>query len=136
MGLVEEQQEQYCTSLNDSTPSSLSPSNLTQTAGRTESAGRVQPACGGWTVATVTSASTSPSSGAVTRSARSVVGASACSLPWWVRQEGSPSAWEWWVGQARWVLQLQRGEWGNGFGPGLVRHRANVNEEFGWHWHW
>lgn len=40
-------------------------------------------------MATVTSASTSPNSGAVTRSARSVVGANACSLPWWVGQEGS-----------------------------------------------
>lgn len=55
--------------------------NLTQTAGRTASVGPVQPACDGWIVATVTSASTSPNSGAVTRSARSVVGANACSLP-------------------------------------------------------
>lgn len=55
--------------------------NLTQTAGRTESVGPVQPACGGWTVATVTSAVTSPNSGAATRSARSVVGANACNLP-------------------------------------------------------
>lgn len=40
-------------------------------------------------MAAATSAATSPNSGAATRSARSVVGANACSLPWWVGQEGS-----------------------------------------------
>lgn len=50
------------------------------TAGRTESVGPVKPACDGWTVASVTSAATSPNLEAATRSARSVVGASACSL--------------------------------------------------------
>lgn len=83
-GLVEKQQEWYCNCPSDGTPvlPSLSPSSLTQTAGRTGSVGPVQPACGGWTVATVTSAATSPNLVAATRNARSVVGASACSLPW------------------------------------------------------
>lgn len=40
-------------------------------------------------MATVTSAVTSPNLGAATRSARNVVGANACSLLWWVQQEGS-----------------------------------------------
>lgn len=55
--------------------------SLTQIAGKIASVGPVQLACGGWTVATATSAVTSPNSGAATRNARSVVGASACSLP-------------------------------------------------------
>lgn len=55
--------------------------NPTRTAGRTESVGPVQLAYEGWTVAAVTSAVTSPNLEAATRSARSVVGASACSLP-------------------------------------------------------
>lgn len=75
-------------------------------------------------MATATSAVTSPNLGAATRSARSVVGANACSLPWCVGQEGSsrqdklgegpqylgvvgrPGTW---VDQVRWVLQVQRG---------------------------
>lgn len=69
-------------------PSFPPPSSPIRTSGRTASVGPVQPAYGGWTVATATSAVTSPNSGAATRSARSVVGASACSLPWWVGQEG------------------------------------------------
>lgn len=95
-------------SLSDSTTVLLHPSSPTRTTGRTASAGPVQPAYGGWTVATATSAATSPNSGAATISARSVVGASACSLPWWVGQEGlgggaslgpaHPHAWEWWAG--------------------------------------
>lgn len=55
--------------------------SLIQIAGRTESVGPVQPAYGGWTVVTATSAVTSLNSGAATRSAKSVVGASVCSLP-------------------------------------------------------
>lgn len=55
--------------------------SLTRIADRTASVGPVQPAFGGWTVATATSAVTSPNLGAATRSARSVVGANACSLP-------------------------------------------------------
>lgn len=75
-------------SLSDSTTVPLHPSSPTRATGRTASAGPVQPAYGGWTAATATSAATSPNSGAATRSARSADGASACSLPWWVGQEG------------------------------------------------
>lgn len=55
--------------------------SLTRIVGRTASVGPVQPAYAGWTVATATSAVTSPNLGAATRSVRSVVGANACSLP-------------------------------------------------------
>lgn len=55
--------------------------SLTRTAGRTASVGPVPPAYAGWTVVTATSAVTSPNLGATTRSARSVVGANAYSLP-------------------------------------------------------
>lgn len=55
--------------------------SLTRTVGRTVSVGPVQLACAGWTVVVATSAVTSRNLGAAIRSARSVVGASACSLP-------------------------------------------------------
>lgn len=55
--------------------------SLIPTAGRTASVGPVQPAYGGWTVVTATSAATSLNLGATTKSARNVVGANACSLP-------------------------------------------------------
>lgn len=82
MGLVEEPKEEHYNSSSDRSLYPLLPSSLTRIADRTASVGPVQPAYGGWTVATATSAVTSPNLGAATRSARSVVGASACSLPW------------------------------------------------------
>ena len=89
MELVKGQQEQHLNGASNSTPPPfcLSPSSLTPIAGRTASVGPVQPAYGGWTVVAATSAVTSLNLGAATKSARSVVGANACSLLWWVMQK-------------------------------------------------